>query len=330
MAITMGDNLAIQGPKPNVARDIIQTVAELKATNPKAYPDLFIASVVETGKAYIYVKNTPEEEEDPVTGKWKELATSSDAAVLKEELVANVACGNIKVNDVLPVGMTFTEFVKKQVVAELAPTVKITSPVADDKEVGEITSSVKVVAYITKKTFPISKIECFCNGSKFGEITSQATSGEVEFDYTRSTDDETLKFEVKATDTAGKSSTASVTITYSYAVFYGANTGTEYCNDNDKVRALENKQLNVKSGDTITVTANAGTQNFAVAIPSTKSISSIKFVESLNMEMIDDMVKIENVLVEGHGGYEAINYRVYQYVAMIPFSQTSHFTVKIG
>lgn len=324
MSISLGSNISLHARLPLDERTLVESLDDLRNFPENFLADMAYAFVKETNKMYIFSRENEVLED---LGKWREAGKDSS---LEEELVANVACGNIKVNDVLPLGMTFTEFVKKQVVAELAPTVKITSPVADDKEVGEITSSVKVVAYITKKTFPISKIECFCNGSKFGEITSQATSGEVEFDYTRSTDDETLKFEVKATDTAGKSSTAAVTITYSYAVFYGANTGTEYCNDNDKVRALENKKLNVKSEDTITVTANAGTQNFAVAIPSTKSISSIKFVESLNMEMIDDMVKIENVPVEGYGGYEAINYRVYQYVAMIPFSQTSHFTVKIG
>ena len=149
-------------------------------------------------------------------------------------------------------------------------------------------------------------------------------------DYARNTNDTDVNIKVVATDSNGLKGQASVAIKFSRGVFYGANTGTDFCNTNDKVRALANKKLGATTGTTFTVTANVGTQTFAIAVPSTMNVTSVKFKESLDLQMIDDMTKIENVMVEGANGYSAISYRVYQYVSAIPFSQTSHFEIQIG
>lgn len=327
MAISLIDNLKIQNKKQNVERDSFATIADMVSYSPNYLPNLFHAMCEETGKMYIYnVNNT----DDPVLGKWRVFDGGSGEAKLEEDITANIECGAIKVDDILPSGMTFTEYVKKQIVAELAPVVKITSPISESKENGEITTSVHVVADIIKKTFPISKIEFLCNGSKINEITSQATSGEVSFDYTVPTNDTTLEFEIKATDTVGKSSSGTIVIKYGNAVFYGADTSADFCNTSDKVRALANKKLGMEDGGLITITVDAGSQTFAIAVPSTMNVTSVKFKESLDLQMIDDMTKIENVMVEGANGYSAISYRVYQYVSAIPFSQTSHFEIQIG
>lgn len=327
MAISLGSNLALHTRLPLDDRTIMETIEEMKDYPENFLPDIAYCFVKSDGKMYVFNRSNTD---DHVLGKWRVFDGGSGEAKLEEDITANIECGAIKVDDILPSGMTLTEYVKKQVVAELAPVVKITSPISESKENGEITTSVHVVADIIKKTFPISKIEFLCNGSKINEITSQATSGEVSFDYTVSTNDTTLEFEIKATDTASKSSSDTVVIKYGNAVFYGADTSADFCNTSDKVRALANKKLGMEYGGLITITVDAGSQTFAIAIPSTMNVTSVKFIESLNLQMIDDMTKIENVMVEGANGYSAISYRVYQYVSAIPFSQTSHFEIQIG
>lgn len=251
-------------------------------------------------------------------------------ATLEHEVVCNVAAGNAPVGTVLPEGMSFTEYVERVHVATLPPSVTINTPTAMTKEVGEVITTLPIKATITKKTYTLSKAEFYDGSALLNTITGIPLNGVVTMDYARNTNDTDVNIKVVATDSNGLKGQASVAIKFSRGVFYGANTGTDFCNTNDKVRALANKKLGATTGTTFTVTANVGTQTFAIAVPSTMNVTSVKFKESLDLQMIDDMTKIENVMVEGANGYSAISYRVYQYVSAIPFSQTSHFEIQIG
>lgn len=68
MAISLADNIKIQGKKQNVERDSFATLEEMKNYNPNYLPDIFTATCKETGKLYVY---NVDNEEDATTGKWR-------------------------------------------------------------------------------------------------------------------------------------------------------------------------------------------------------------------------------------------------------------------
>lgn len=68
--ISLADNLSIRGKKPNVERDLFDTLENMKNYSPNYLPDIFLAACKETGKFYVYkASNTV----DATLGKWREL-----------------------------------------------------------------------------------------------------------------------------------------------------------------------------------------------------------------------------------------------------------------
>ncbi|MBP5422640.1 MAG: hypothetical protein J6Y78_09385 [Paludibacteraceae bacterium] len=76
MAIELFDNLDYRGPKPDFVRQQYDTLEEMREVIDNQLPPLYLAYCLETSKIYLYnVKNA----RDPVTGKFRELSTSSQS-----------------------------------------------------------------------------------------------------------------------------------------------------------------------------------------------------------------------------------------------------------
>lgn len=249
---------------------------------------------------------------------------------LEHDIVCNVTVGNSKSGDVLPQGMTFTEYAEKVHVATLPPLVTINSPTSAVKEFGELITTLPIKATITKKTYTLSKAAFYDNNTLINTITGIPDNGVVSMDYSCSNKDRDMKIKVVATDAGGLQGSASVDIKFSRGIFYGVSTTGDLYNTSSLVRGLNTKELGKSKGYQFTIDIPAGTKSVVIAIPSTMGkIGGIKFRESMNMDVTSTFAIIDNVDVEGANGYQAIDYNVYQYIAPTSFSQDSHYDVTI-
>ena len=64
-------SFSMKSNKPNFDRDLFNTISDMVAFSERRLPDVFIASVKETGKIYKYNKLN---EVDPILGKWRLLS----------------------------------------------------------------------------------------------------------------------------------------------------------------------------------------------------------------------------------------------------------------
>lgn len=245
---------------------------------------------------------------------------------LEHDIVSNVTVGNSSTGTTLPQGMTFTEYVEKVHVATLPPSVRITTPTATTKEVGEVITTLPIGATITKNTYTLSKADFYDGNVLLNTITGIPANGVVSMDYSCNNNDTNMKIKVVATDSSGLTGNASVDIKFARGIFYGTSTTGNLYNTSALVRSLSNKELGKTSGYKFTVDIPVGTKSVIIAIPSTMSLSAVNFRESMNMDVLSTF-NISNVDVQGANGYTAIGYKVYQYVATSPFSQASHYDV---
>lgn len=250
------------------------------------------------------------------------------SSILEKDIVCNISVGNASAGTTLPRGMTFTEYAEKVHVATLAPSVVINTPISTIKEYGEVITTLPIKATITKKTYPISKVDFYDNNTNINTVTSIPSNGIVTMDYSCNTNDKDMKIKVTATDAGGLSGSASVDIKYSRGIFYGTNLNNVLYNTSALVRELDNKLLGKGKGTTFTIDIPAGTKTVVIAVPATMSLSDIKFRESMNMGVLSTF-NVSQVDVEGANKYAAIGYKVYQYTAPTTFSQLSHYDVII-
>ena len=75
MAITKTQGYKLDSPQQNFVRDSFATVSDMLAYNEDLLPEVFHASVEDTGKMYTYWKSRPSSEQDPTTGKWVEVGS---------------------------------------------------------------------------------------------------------------------------------------------------------------------------------------------------------------------------------------------------------------
>lgn len=250
----------------------------------------------------------------------------SGESTLEHDIVSNVSVGNASSGTTFPEGMTFTEYAEKVHVATLPPAVRITTPTATTKEIGEVITTLPISATITKKTYALSKAEFYDGNTLLNTITGIPTNGVVSMDYSCNNNDTDMKLKVVATDSNGLTGSASVDVKFSRGIFYGTSNSDELYNTSILVRNLANKELGKTSGYEFTVDIPVGTKSVIIAIPSTMSLSAIKFRESMNMDVLSTF-NVSNVDVQGANGYAAIGYKVYQYVAPTSFTQASHYDV---
>ena len=245
---------------------------------------------------------------------------------LEHDIVSNVSVGNTSAGTTFPQGMTFTEYAEKVHVATLPPSVRITTPTATTKEIGEVITTLPISATITKNTYTLSKADFYDGNVLLNTITGIPANGVVSMNYSCNNNDTNMKIKVVATDSSGLTGNASVDIKFARGIFYGTSTTGDLYNTSALVRSLSKKELGKTSGYKFTVDISVGTKSVIIAIPSTMSLSAVNFRESMNMDVLSTF-SISNVDVQGANGYIAIGYKVYQYVATSPFSQASHYDV---
>lgn len=109
------------------------------------------------------------------------------------------------------------------------------------------------------------------------------------------------------------------------AFFGHSNSGTTSA----LIRSLSGSLLGPVNGSTFTINIPVGAWNVVFAYPATlRDVTSVKYVEGLNAE-IKSVFTQTIVSVEGANGYNPINYKVYIYTPVEPFSNTATYNVTI-
>lgn len=104
--------------------------------------------------------------------------------------------------------------------------------------------------------------------------------------------------------------------------FFGySNSGTT----STLIRALQQNLLNPVNGSSFTINIPIGATNVVFAYPATlQDITSVKYVEGFDVEIKDNFIQTI-VSVEGLNGYSPINYKVYIFTPVEPFSAVATY-----
>ncbi len=150
----------------------------------------------------------------------------SGDAFLTEDITSNVLVGAAPANTLFKKDTTFTEFAKKILLKEIAPTITFNATNSGLKEVGTSVSGSTLTTNITSLgTGTITSIE-FYEGSNLLDTQSYVTgTNSYSFNYTNTiTTNTTFKTIVYYTKADGTNSTINQTksITFVYASYYGA------------------------------------------------------------------------------------------------------------
>lgn len=159
-----------------------------------------------------FLKLTIANQEIPVFIDAKDIV-GDDLGDLAKELTSNVEIGGINIGDVLPQGMTFSEFAEKLVVKYFPPDVKLTStPENKVVEIGE-TVNVELTATVTRRSEDVTGVTFYKDGTVLEEVADVSATGGT---FTHTVADgitATTTFKVSATD-GGGTDEASVTYTF--------------------------------------------------------------------------------------------------------------------
>lgn len=215
---------------------------------------------------------------------------SGGDAKLTENITSNVLVGAAPANTLFKKDTTFTEFAKKILLKEIAPTITFNATNSGLKEVGTSVSGSKLTTNITSLgTGTVTSIE-FYEGSNLLDTQSYvAGTNSYSFNYTNTiTTNTTFKTIVYYTKADGTNSTINQTksITFVYASYYGTvSTLTPVESD---IKSLNKSIKNTKAftWNNITVTD----ERFCYAYPkSFGALTSIK--DANNFEYIGSYTK---------------------------------------
>lgn len=126
---------------------------------------------------------------------------------------------------------------------------------------------------------------------------------------------------------AGTVSSSKITVYGKRYAFYGAGTGTAAITDSAAVRGLSNSKAAGKG--TISIPLSVGQQFVAFAVPSTQSVTKVRYEEGNDDAMLPNFTKT-TVSVEGANGFTAIDYHVYVYQMASAAEAGMNFTVTLG
>ena len=247
---------------------------------------------------------------------------------LTKDIIANIDVGNTKSGYKFSQGMTFDEYVQAVHVAYLQPVVALT-PNGQVYEIGTNVTPFNATVSVTKKSNPITKVELYLNSSLIKSDTSLTSGGSMSGLISPTSNDTDFSVIAKVSD--GKTTVQKKNdFKFVRYGFYGSDktTNVAYTTSNE-VRALGGKIANPISGSKFTITVPIGAKMVVIAVPNTRSISSIKYVEGMNADVKDVFVKT-TLNVEGANGYSGISYDLYTYTPAEAFPSVANYNVTLS
>ena len=334
MALTLGDNFSYQGAKPLDARLKYDDLATMKAVADSTMYEGCLAYCVATAKTYQW-KSTNTVDTD--TGKWREFTsgggggsyTAGDGiditndvistdnlqtgdmadiitplptpgggdASLASDVTFNLAVGAIASGTTLLQGTTFTEFVQKLGITEIAPTLGFSiSKSGNVAYGGSYTETLTVSCSAMGTAKKIKKIEWY-EGSTLKQTDTIDSSTTGSWTYTMgtaTTDSTTFKAIItytKSSDT-DTSVTKTASINFYYNKFYG---GVSDLNPSEATVEALTSALATGKGGTYSFTVTAG--RICYAYP--KSLGALSSIKDGNgFSLFDSFTRTEQTYTQ--------------------------------
>lgn len=269
------------------------------------------ANDYEKGDLVIYDKKLYEFEVDHSAGEWSDLevnqvtiadllSSGSGDAALESAVTSNLTVGAIQSGTTLAQGTTFTEFVQKLLITEIAPTTTFTASGSGVKEVGTSVTPTLTLTITGVGTGTPTAIK-FYNGSTLLD-TQEYVDGTSTYTYTMGavTENTTVKgvLEYKKSDDTSATVEKTASYTFVMASYYGAVTTAP--TDKAGIIALSKVVKNTKAQ---TATFTLSNQRSCYCYPASfGNLTSIK--DANNFEYIGSYTKT-NVTVD------EVSYNVY-------------------
>lgn len=265
----------------------------------------------EKGDLVIYDKKLYEFEVDHSAGEWSDLevnqvaiadllGSGSGDAALESAVTSNLTVGAIQSGTTLAQGTTFTQFVQKLLITEIAPTTTFTASGSGVREVGTSVTPTLTLAITGVGTGTPTAIK-FYNGSTLLD-TQEYVDGTSTYTYTMGavTENTTVKgvLEYKKSDDTSATVEKTASYTFVMASYYGAVTTAP--TDKAGIIALSKTVKNTKAQ---TATFTLSNQRSCYCYPASfGNLTSIK--DANNFEYIGSYTKT-NVTVD------EVSYNVY-------------------
>lgn len=120
---------------------------------------------------------------------------------------------------------------------------------------------------------------------------------------------------------------SSASVSGSRKIFYGYDEVNVAVTSSAEVRSLSNSAFSISAAG-VTITIPAGTKKMTVAMPSSRSLSS--FNETTFGTPYADDFNLTTVSVEGANNYTAANYKVYTWIPLAGWPQTTSYVLKLS
>ena len=282
--------------------------------------------------------------------------------VTTQSISADLVVGSIEAGDVIPAGTSLQQFVEQLVTATFyptftAPTFTVSRNIASQLEIGTITNVTLTGSFnrgsITGKsvggiwqpaTFQdyrsgvatLYTLNSTPNGTNNiltvnnYQIVSGNQSWSASVSYAVGPQPVDSKGDTYSTPLSSDSLSANTANTNGVrAYFHGTKTNTTVPATSADIRGLTTSVLNPSNGTTFSISIPIGTEMVLFAYPSTlQNVSQVLYVEGLNADVKGIFTQI-TISVESANAYDSINYKVYYYIPVEPFSATATYNVTI-
>lgn len=124
---------------------------------------------------------------------------------------------------------------------------------------------------------------------------------------------------------AGSKSSSNYTITGARKAFFGTTDGVLGTINSEFVRALANNKLNPTAGSTLSLNVAEGQQHIIVAVPSSRTISQITYVDLGDKGMLEKFTKSTVAVAGASADVDTDNYNVYVYSMAAPAAAAMNF-----
>ena len=230
---------------------------------------------------------------------------SSADAELERDVIVNTTAGAINAGDKLFKGTTFTNFVEKLLIKEIAPTISFTATNTGTKEIGTVVNETTMTLTITSKNSGTpTKIKFYINNTLLNE--QDYVDGTNSYSYTYLdgiSGSATVKgvLEYKKSSGNAASVNGTKTFTFVYASYYGTTTSSVASITDSEVKSKTKTLLTAKGYTQSNITLN----NSKIIYAYPKSYGSLSLIKDGNNFDVTASFERAEIAIEG------ISYYVY-------------------
>lgn len=302
--LNLSGNLEVNAQAPLDARTIVPTLADLTASGNFPYPYIGLeVYVVGNGKKYRLIDLDTTDD-----ASWVEIGSggSGGSAELESDVTANTTVGAIASGQTLTQGTSFTEFVQKLLISEVAPTIGFS--ISKSGNVAKGTSWTETLTVSVSAMGSAKKIKTIAwyEGSTLlqTDTIDSTTTGSWTYTMgTATTDSTTFKAIVTYTksDDTDTSVTKTASISFYYNKFYG---GVSDLNPSEATVEALTSALATGKGGTYSFTVSAG--RICYAYP--KSLGALTSIKDGNgFSLFDSFTRTEQTYTQA--GDSVVYYR---------------------